>query len=179
MMVTLAFVLLALLSIVGAAGLLFLRKVTHCAGAFLLCCVALAGLYLLLNLSFLALVQLWVVFLMASLIVMGATMISRQSTRSERQVLGFLPVALLLSVTAFWAITQGELGEPVLQSTPMWAVRGEHIAAFGQELLDNHLVPVGLVGLFLLTSIVSISHVIRSGGHVSSVDELDRQELSQ
>ncbi|MBN1583882.1 MAG: hypothetical protein JXA89_24455 [Anaerolineae bacterium] len=174
MIVTLSFILLAFLAMAGAVGVLFFRRTLHCAYSFLLCCVALVGLCFLLNLAFLALVQLFTTLMIAGLLAVGTPGSQHNPASLLRPKLRWLPVALILLAIIIWAIIGGRIGEPILQSTPIWAIHGERVAAFGQEMINNRLVLLELVGLFLLASIVSITHLTRQSQKVSSSDELDR-----
>lgn len=174
MIITLSFILLAVSAAAGAAGILFLRRTIHCAYAYLACCTALVGLCLLLDLIFLALFQLFTALLVAALLAAGTPDRSLEPTLPRYQHRRWLPMVLVLIAISIWAILQGKIGEPILQSIPMWAIRGEGIAAFGQEIVNNHLVLLGLVGLLLLASVVSLTHLTRQSRKTSGSDELDR-----
>ena len=54
---TILFLALGTLAVAGAVWLLFARRIEHAVGAFLACAAAIAGLYALLNLQYLAAVQ--------------------------------------------------------------------------------------------------------------------------
>jgi NADH-quinone oxidoreductase subunit J len=174
MIVSILFYVFAALAVVGAIGLLVLQRAVHCGYCFLLCCVALVGLCLLLNLGFLALVQLLITLAVTGLLATGTSIRHSKQPAGRRRMLIWLLVAVLLMSIIAWAIVQGRIGEPIHQSVPMWAVYGERVAAFGQELLDNHLVLLELVGLFLLASAVSITHLIRQSRKTASSDEFGR-----
>jgi NADH:ubiquinone oxidoreductase subunit 6 (subunit J) len=161
MTVTLLFALLSLLTIAGAGGLLFLRRIEHCLLSFLLCAAALAGLYLLLNLQFLAAIQTTVgVSLMG---IAFATVLPRsQEQRRGAHRLWYTSAAIAFGAVACWGIVNGAIGEPVLISAPAWAVRGGLVPALGHELVTTYLIPFALLGLLLLVCIVSVTYLYRS-----------------
>lgn len=161
MTVTVLFAVLAILAIAGAGGLLVLRSPEHCLLAFVLCSGALAGLYLLLNLQFLAATQIAVGVGLTG-IVFAAILPSRQEQRGSTQRLWYACAAVGFGAVAGWAIANGVLGEPVLASPPVWAVRGGAIPALGHELVTTYLVPFALLGLLLLVCVVAVTYLHRS-----------------
>ena len=166
MIVTVLFVLLALLAVAGAGGALFLRRPLHGALSCTLCTAALAGLYLLLGSPFLAAVQLAAVF-MAGVLRVGAALVFGPRLPERRLRWPLLAGAALLGIAAWGiaaaAVTAGRIGAPILRSVPMWAVQEEHVRAFGRELLANHWVVWDLLGVLLLTGIVAAAYLARQG----------------
>jgi NADH-quinone oxidoreductase subunit J len=159
--ITLLFTALAVLSIVGTGGLLVCRQVAHCACSFLLSAVALIGLYLLLNLQFIAAVQL---VASAGLVSIGIAL-GLPATREHRQsnrLLWLSVAALPFIALAYWGITTGTIGEPTLVSPPMWAARGSPVASLGSEFIKRYTIPYALIGLLLLVSIVTATYLLRS-----------------
>jgi NADH:ubiquinone oxidoreductase subunit 6 (subunit J) len=67
-----------------------------------------------------------------------------------------------LLATNSQATTQAMLGDPALNSLPMWAARGDHISALGQELANRHSLLLTLLGFLILASIVSVAYLRRS-----------------
>ena len=163
------FGLLAIVAISGAGGILFSRRRLTCVSSWVLCSAALSGFCLLLDLHFLAAVQLTVNLYLAAIIL--------AASRSERsipghditspsrpgQVIGYVAAGATLVGLAWLLMTRsGILGEPMLNSLPMWAARGDHISALGQELVNRHSILLALLGLLILASIVSVAYVCRS-----------------
>lgn len=160
MTVTVLYTVLAAVAIVGAGGLLFLRRPVHCLLAFLLCATALAGLYLLLNMQFLAAVQITV-----GVGLVGAVLAANLSGELSQQRGQYRPWYILATIAFMavvcWGIVTGAIGESTLTSPPVWAVRGGYIPALGQELTTTHIVPFALLGLLLLVCIVSTTYLLR------------------
>jgi NADH-quinone oxidoreductase subunit J len=163
MIVTILFGLLAAIAILGACGVLLCRRVLHCGLSFLLCSAALSGLFLLLDVHFLAATQFAIGVCLTGMMISIIT-----SAHNAEAHPGFtLPYAAggaLFLALALWAIVKGQMGEPVLSSLPMWATRGDHISALGRELVGRYSLPFVLFGLLLLVSIVSAVHLHRSDG---------------
>jgi NADH:ubiquinone oxidoreductase subunit 6 (subunit J) len=160
MAVTLLFAIFATIAIVGAGGLLFCQRVTHCLLSFLLCAAALAGLYLLLNLQFIAVTQLTVGAVLVGIVV-TASLPNGQSQQRDAPRLWCVLTAIGFMAIVCWGIARGSIGEPILTSPPVWSVRGGYIPALGRELVTTHLVPFSLLGLFILVCIVSAAHLLR------------------
>ncbi|MBN1933162.1 MAG: NADH-quinone oxidoreductase subunit J [Anaerolineae bacterium] len=160
MIVSLAFVLLALLAAVGAVGLLVLRRVDHCVWAFGITCAALGGLYLLLNNPLAAAMQVVSLFVIGSLLAVGLRM--TQAAGASRAIGWAVPVGLALMVLAGWATLAGRIGAPLVTAIPIWAAREDRVLALGQELLRDYVILFELLGFFLLTCLAGFAYVRRS-----------------
>jgi NADH:ubiquinone oxidoreductase subunit 6 (subunit J) len=172
------FILLAVVALGGAAGILICRQVTHCVFSFLLCCLALGGLYLLLNMQVLAVLQLATsVFLAGTLAAVGIPA-AREATQADhrlplharaeraniRRALSWPAwIGLLFLSLVAWVLAHATTGEPVFSSPPIWAVPGGQAAALGQELATHYLIVFALLGLLLLAGFASIGYLIQQG----------------
>jgi NADH:ubiquinone oxidoreductase subunit 6 (subunit J) len=170
------FILLAVVALAGAAGVLICRQATHCVFAFLLCCLALGGLYLLLNVQVLAVLQLATsVFLAGTMAAVGIPA-AREATHADRRpplharaarasirrALSWPAWAgLLFLALVAWVLAHATTGEPVFSSPPIWAVPGGQAAALGQELATRYLIVFALLGLLLLAGLASIGYLIQ------------------
>ena len=160
MIVTLLFVLLGLLALGGAIGVLLLRRPSQVVFSLGLCGLALCGLYLLLNLPFLAAVQFVLVLATSAVLMLALSLVVQSPSLLPRHVWGYAIGLLCLGVLA-WDILNGKLGQSVPDILPVWAVLGDRTQALGQELLARYLVPLELLGLLILTAIVSVTHLTR------------------
>jgi NADH-quinone oxidoreductase subunit J len=177
MIISVLFVVLAVLAVASAGGLLFFRRVDRCVLSFLLCATALAGLYLLLNLQFMAAIQLTMgVGLLGSLLVTSLPISREQPGSTPQRVVDDTPgsgpldrlrwvvvAAVAFAAAVYWGIARGTIGEPVPTSPPVWAVPGEHIPALGKEITTSYLIPFALLGLLLLACVVSAAYQFRQG----------------
>jgi NADH-quinone oxidoreductase subunit J len=160
MIVTALFVLLSVCALIGAGGALFCRQALYCGFSFLLCAIALTGLYLLLDTRFLAATQLTVGVCLTGIVTVVSLSNSKTSVR-PRHPPWYALIGLVFAALAYWGIARGRIGVSVISSPPVWAVRGEHTSAFGRELVTQYSVPFALLGLLLLTGIVSTGYLIR------------------
>ena len=164
MIVSMLFVLLAVAAIIGAAGVLVCRKSSRCGLSFLLCCLAISGLFSLLDLRFVAIVQLVTGICVAGVFLTLHTP-SRVATLRVSGALLYTSVGTVLLCLTAWGILSGSLGTPVLHALPMWAVPGEHLGALGRELIERYSVPVVLLAFLLLTGVLAAAYLLRQGGN--------------
>ena len=167
MIASVLFVLLTLLAITGAAGILCCRRVSYCGLSFLVCGVAVAGLYLLLSMQFLAALQLALSIALAStvIVVCQAALVSVNARESShfRRLLWCAPLGLLFAALGLWGISGAAIGPAATSSAPMWAAPGEHIPALGRELLTRYSTLFTLLGLLMLTGLVTVGYLARQG----------------
>lgn len=159
MIVTIFFALLATMALSGALGLVLCRQRLHCLLSFVLCSAAIAGLYLLLNMQFAALIQLTVgTALSAWVLAIGITFFPHGSDSGPR--IGPLIAVIPFAVLACVAIQRGTIGNPVLVLPPIWAAE-ESMPLLGRVLNDSFVIVFGLLGLMLFTSIVAITYLLQ------------------
>jgi NADH-quinone oxidoreductase subunit J len=165
MMVTVIFVLLSILAVAGAAGILCCRRISYCGLSFLLCGTAVAGLYMLLNMQFLAALQIVLSVALSSTVVVicQAALISVNASESShfRRLLWCAPLGLLFIALGLWGIGGASIGVPTTNSAPMWAARGEHVPSLGKELVSRYSALFTLAGLLMLVGIVTAGFCIR------------------
>jgi NADH-quinone oxidoreductase subunit J len=159
MIVTVTFAALAALALIGAGGLILCRRVAACALSFLLCITSLGGLYLLLDLQFVAAIQ-----LTASVGLTGAVLIIAwpvsQRRALVRRTLWYAFAAVPLAALACWCIVRGDIRQPILTSPPVWAARDSYLQALGRELIVGYHIPFLLAGVLLLTGIISVTYLL-------------------
>jgi NADH:ubiquinone oxidoreductase subunit 6 (subunit J) len=161
--VAVPFVVLAAMAIVGAGGILLCRRAGRCVVSYLLCCSALAGLYGILGMDYIAVIQLVTSLGMAGLFL--AFLTSEQAAHARMpDALWCAVIALAFLTLTMYAIFHGSLGEPVLGTLPIWAVPGEHLSTLGSELLERYTILLALLALLLLASILAVAYVIRQTG---------------
>jgi NADH:ubiquinone oxidoreductase subunit 6 (subunit J) len=153
------FVLLAAIAIAGAGGVLWFREVAQCCISFLVCCLALAGLYLVLNLRFVAATHLIVSVCLAGLYAWAILSAGRTFTRRDPVLVPVIVGAAFL-LAAAWAVSRAMLGEPVPGSLPTWATPHSHGVALGIEMVEKYAIPFLLTGLLLLVGIVGVTYSI-------------------
>jgi NADH:ubiquinone oxidoreductase subunit 6 (subunit J) len=151
---------LASVAVLAAGGILLFRRPVHCSISFSVCCAALAGLYGLLSLPLVAAAQFLVGVCLTGLVIMTTTVGFRAGARMRGTHWTFIAGVPFL-VLLVWAIVNGAIGEPVLTSPPIWAMSARHLTVLGQQWVDKHAVALVLVGLLLLTGIISVASLAR------------------
>ncbi len=160
MIVAVPFALLAAVALIGAGGILMCRHTARCGLFFLVCCLALAGLYGLLNMHYIAVVQSITSVCMAGLLLTLCT--SEHIARARiPTVLSCAAITLVFLTLTAEALLRGTLGESVLRAPPIWAVPGEHISTLGRELLERYTILLVLLALLLLAGILSAAYMFR------------------
>ena len=103
-----AFWIMAVVAVVGALGVVFLRNVFRAALALILCFVTVAGLYITLSADFLAAVQILVYVGAISVLIILAIMMTREvqqgSPGNKLKIPAFIVAALLLG-TMIYTVT--------------------------------------------------------------------------
>jgi NADH-quinone oxidoreductase subunit J len=158
--VAVSFVTLAVLALAGAGGLLVYRRVQHCVRSFLTCAAALAGLFALLNLGYLAAVQVAIHAGLVSLLLLALPLAPNQM--AGRRSPWLLVAAVPFLAVTIWGIIAGTLGEPVLALPPVWAARGNAVSTLGQQFGAGYLVPFALAGLLIVVCVVSAAYMLHT-----------------
>ena len=161
MIVPLTFATLATLAVAGGVGLLVFRKVRQCVLALLVSNAAIAGLHLLLGLTFIAVIQAVVHIALVGLL-LSAVVDKQEARPASRAHPWLLVIPVLFIAVASWSIVRGETSPPSLTLPPVWAARTVYVQALGGKLASDYLVPFALIGLLLLTSVTSIHYHMRS-----------------
>jgi NADH:ubiquinone oxidoreductase subunit 6 (subunit J) len=159
---TIAFVVLALVSLAAVLGLLVSHRLPTAIASFGLYTAALVLMYVLLNLRFAAAVQLAVNVTLAAALwvgIPGGEMEHVPKSSNAWYALAAAPFAVL----ACWSVAQGTVGESAPDLIPVWATRGSYLQAVGGQLLSSYLVPFLLVALLLMVSVVAVAYVTDKG----------------
>ncbi len=154
------FLLLAIATLVGAAGVALSRNIFWSAMGLLSSLVGVGGLYVLLSADFIAITQVLVYIGGVLVLIIFAVMLTSQikdvnvSNRSLGLAGGFtvfFVVALLLSFVALWTPWKLTGQAPVLETT----------AAIGNGLLGKWLLPFEIASVVLIATMVGAIVVAR------------------
>jgi len=156
------FVILSVVALVGAAGVVIHRNLFRAALFLVLSFVAVAGLYILLEAEFLAMVQLLVYVGAISILIIFAVMLSRQmmspkfKARNEQWLWGLVTALALFAVLA---VILKSVSWPTVQS----AAPTDAIAKLGQALVspDHYLLPFEVASVLLLVALVGAVIIAR------------------
>jgi len=158
--VTIAFWILAIVTVVAALGVVLLRNVFRAALALMLCFLAVAGIYITLSADFLAAVQVLVYIGAISILIILAIMLTRDVQRGSPtgrlRFPAFIVAVLFFGAVAFaifrtsWQIAAIPPLEP---TTPALAS-----ALFGE---GGFILPVEIAPLLLLAAILGAIVLVR------------------
>jgi NADH-quinone oxidoreductase subunit J len=142
-----AFYILIALAIVPAAAILFVRNVLDAALCLMVSLLAIAGLYILLNASFLAIVQILVYAGGILLLIMFGIMITRQQEEiQKKRLITTLLLAAVLSGLLFTGIQD-------IDAT-MQPGAEPSASDIGVSLMTRYAVPFEIGGILLLVSMI-------------------------
>ena len=153
------FVTLAVISVIAAAGVVVSKKAATSALFLLLNFCTLAGLYVLLNAPFIAVVQ--VIIYAGAIVVLFLFVVMLLSPGQEegqdrkpytKVFAAFLAVLMLVEVG--YVLFTGVLGGTPGQYTPEKIAEMGNVQALGQVLFTDFLLPFELASLLLLVGIV-------------------------
>ena len=154
---TLAFLILAVLTLAGGTAAMTLRKLVHCALALSVALVGLAGLYLDLGAQFVGLVQVMVYVGAVVILIVFAILLTRSEELPGQRVslfsktpalAGFVVAAAVFAVLA-WALTAGDAAQGALGAHPQATTR-----EIGSALMQRFVLPFEVVGLLLTAALI-------------------------
>lgn len=156
-----AFYMVALLSLVGGAGLAWSRNVVHAALFLILALLAVAGLYLLLLADFLALVQVLLYGGAVTILMLFAMMLTRvrdaPDTLDNPQRAWAVPVAavtFLVTVLAAYTTPWPALASPAATHVDFMVI--------GASLFTDWAIPFEIASLVLLVALMGAIIIARA-----------------
>lgn len=147
-----AFALLAFATIGGAIGMLSTRNVVHAAFWLLEVMLATAGVYLLLDAQFLALVQVLVYAGAVSVLVIFTIMLTlrrrEDAIRPFEPSWGIAAIASLFGGAVVLAVSRAEIWPATMPA------QAPDVAAFGRAMFTDWMVPFEIASVVLLVALV-------------------------
>jgi NADH-quinone oxidoreductase subunit J len=158
--VTIAFWILAVVTVIAAMGVIVQKNVFRAALALILCLVAVAGIFVLLSADFLAAAQILVYVGAISVVIILAIMLTRQYTRgspsNRLRIPAFIISAALFGLIAFTILkTDWKLaaGQPASPTTPVLA----------EQLFGNNgfILPLEIAAVLILAVVIGAIVIAR------------------
>src|SRR5437763_8925105 len=177
------FYLFALMSAVSAIGMVLSRNIVRTAVCLLFTLVGVAGLYFLLEAEFLAAVQL-VIYAGGTLIliIFGVMLTSKSPFAHFEPKLGEVVIAVSVGIVLLAALL---LAIKTAQFAPEPLVKDQKypVAALGQALLGDYLVPFELASVILLVVMIGAAYLAKArrretrpaGRSVVTIEDKTRQ----
>lgn len=154
------FIILAGLALLGALGMVALRNLVHTVLSMVLAFLAMAGIFILLEAGFLAVVQILIYVGALAILMLFAIMLTHDIMDRKVHVnAAQWPAALVVSVLLF-----AVLGVLLVQAT--WptvtaAISGDQVAALGEALVGPYALPFEAASVLLLVAMIGAIVVAR------------------
>jgi NADH-quinone oxidoreductase subunit J len=155
-----AFWIMAVVAVIGALGVVFLRNVFHAALALVLCFLTVAGLYITLSADFLAAVQILVYVGAISVLIILAIMMTRevqQGSPANRLKLPVFVVAVVLLGIMVYTVTKTSWA--VSAQAPLSPTTVPLAAKLFSE--NGFILPVEIAAALLLAAILGAIVIAR------------------
>ena len=151
---TISFLLLAAITIIGTAAAMTLKNLVHCVLTLSLGLVGLAALYMQLGAQFVGFTQILVYVGAVAILAAFAIMMTRSAdptlsnVASSFRASGALIAVLVFAVLA-WATISGTSAQPILSASPESSV-----GQVGSALMHRFVLPLEVIGLLLTAALV-------------------------
>lgn len=151
---TISFLLLAAITIVGTAAAMSLKNLVHCVLALTLGLVGLAALYLQLGAQFVGFTQILVYVGAVAILAAFAVMMTRSADPSVAKLTPpFRLSGVLIAVAVFavlaWSMYSGTAAQPVFAAQPDASVH-----AVGVALMRRFVLPLEIIGVLLTAALI-------------------------
>jgi len=154
------FIVLGAIAVIAALGVIFARKPIYSALSLLVNFCSLAGLYILLNAQFLAVVQIIayagaivVLFLFATMLLGGGEESINLKSQISKNYLA-IALAFVLLVEVGYVFISGTLNGTQGSDTPEAIANVGNVQAIGRLLFTDYLLPFELAAVLLLIGII-------------------------
>jgi len=152
--VTLPFLILGVLTIVGAAAALTLRNLVHCVLALMLAFVGLAGLYLQLDAQFIGFAQILVYIGAVAILIVFAILLTRGAESPSQSIVSpSWAISSVVSVVVFgiltWTIRSSVATRHSIPPQPEVTVK-----QIGNALMSRFALPLEVIGLLLTAALI-------------------------
>jgi NADH-quinone oxidoreductase subunit J len=151
---TISFLLLAAITIIGTAAAMSLKNLVHCVLALTLGLVGLAALYLQLGAQFVGFTQILVYVGAVAILAAFAIMMTRSADPTQAHAPAVLRtsgalIAVVIFAVLAWAIYSGTAKQPILTAQPEGSV-----GQVGVALMHNFVLPLEVIGLLLTAALI-------------------------
>jgi NADH-quinone oxidoreductase subunit J len=151
--VTLSFVLIAALTVVGAAAALTLRNLVHCVLALVLAFAGLAELYLQLGAEFVGFAQILIYVGAVAILIVFAILLTRSQEPSQF-VISPTWIASGIVATAVFAILAWAIRSSPVSQHPARPQSEITVRQIGDTLMSKFVLPLEVIGLLLTAALI-------------------------
>jgi NADH-quinone oxidoreductase subunit J len=149
----LAFMVLALVAVIGGVLLLNLTKVIHMVISLIFTFLSIAGIFILLSAEFVAIVQVMIYAGAITIIMLFGIMLTRHDAENEGTDSKWRKLALFISVLAFGAVFYlgiYNLDLPMLENT----LHVNNTFQIGEAIYSKFVIPFELMSVLLLVALI-------------------------
>jgi len=159
-----AFLFFAGLILSGAWIVVTSRNLIHAALCMALCFLGVAGLFALLDASFLAVVSIVIGAGGISVLIIFALMLTRGAAKTDAPLSNRWPMAAAISLVFFGLLTAMILSVPLPNAAP--PINQDSVALLGSALVDPNqfLLPFEVASVLLLAALIGAVYVSWGGG---------------
>jgi NADH-quinone oxidoreductase subunit J len=150
-----AFLIMAAVTLSGAAGAMFLRQPVHCALSLVVAWAGLAVLFLRLGTQFVGFAQILVYVGAVAILVVFAILLTRNA-----EIVGRLAIVstgwfsgLVIAATVFGCLA-GAVGMSSVVARPETPMPQTTVKDLGALLMDRYVVPLEVIGLLLTAAMI-------------------------
>lgn len=153
---TLAFIIISVLTLAGAVAAVCFRNTVHCVLALILCFSGLAAHYLRLNAQFIGLAQLLIYIGAVAILIVFAILLTREKDAapglkwSRMWKPGILIAATMLCVLTAVAWRESHAALPMQASS----LATSSVSEIGQALMSRYVLPLEILALLLTAAMI-------------------------
>jgi len=154
---TLGFLILAVITVLGAIGTMALRNLVHCALCLVVTFAGLAGLFLQLEAQFVGLVQILVYVGAVAILVVFAILLTRQADADAAAPIATGTAWGLVIATGAFLIFGGAIRKSLVSwrlPPPPPEAGARSVRAIGDRLMSEYVLPLEVLGLLLTAALI-------------------------
>ena len=155
------FLILAVVSLIGALGAVTLRNIVHSALFLVISFLGVAGIYVMLNADFLFAIQILIYVGAIATLILFAIMLTRGVRGEQPQNNGQVIPAAILGLLLFLGVLVPVIINTVWPAASTAAAPQGTTAVLGQELMTTYFLPFEVAGVLLLVALVGAIIVAR------------------
>ena len=151
---TVAFAIIAVLTIVSAGAAMSLRKLVHCALALTVAFAGLAAFYLQLNAQFVGFAQLLVYVGAVAILIVFAILLTRGSRPPEQSVFSSSWIVGVSIAVIVFALLSGMISSSKVVTARISVAPAPAVREIGDQLMGKYILPLEVIGLLLTAALI-------------------------
>lgn len=168
-----AFVFIALIALVGAAGAVFLRQIVHCVLCLAVAFIGVSMLYLQLGAQFLGFAQILIYVGAVTILILFAILLTRNSgpNLSESPFSTGYGIGLLISGVVFACLVWSVRQSPMIRQAAA-AETEVSVQKIGERLMTEYVLPLEVIALLLTVAMIgAVTIAMKEAPEANPADE--------